>query len=155
MGSNKELVERLLNAYQALDHDTMAACYHESAQFADIAFRLNGRKQIHAMWHMICEKGIDVDVKGVEERGDEVHARIVDQYVLSDSGRTVVNPILCRFQFSDGLIIDHLDDCDALNWARQAFGGFKGEIAGRIGFLRRRTARQKIRNFIAAHPEYA
>jgi hypothetical protein len=155
MTIQKQLVEQFLTAYQSLNHNAMAACCHQSARFADIAFRLNGRKQIHAMWHMICENGIEVEVQTVEERGDEVHARVVDTYVFSDTGRPVVNPILCRFQFRDGLIIEHLDECDALEWARQAFGGLKGEIAGRIGFLRRRTARKKIRKFIAMHPEYA
>lgn len=154
MTNKKKLVENLLTAYQSLDHNTMAACYHESAKFADIAFRLDGQKRIHAMWHMICKNGIKVEIQRIEELGDEVHARIVDTYVFSDTNRTVVNPILCRFRFLDGLIVEHIDECNALNWARQAFGGIKGEIAGRIGFLRRRAARKKIRDFVAKAPEY-
>ncbi len=97
MATDIPLIERFLAAYQSLDHAAMAACYGESAQFSDIAFRLQGRKQIHAMWHMICANGIKVEIQDIKEQAGEVHARIVDTYVFSDTGRTVVNPILCRF----------------------------------------------------------
>lgn len=49
MDAHKQLIEQLLSAYKSLDHNAMAECYHDSARFSDIAFRLNGRKQIHAM----------------------------------------------------------------------------------------------------------
>ncbi len=133
----------------------MAACYHETAKFSDIAFQLKGRKQIHAMWHMICANGIEVEVKDVKEHAGEVHARIVDTYVFSDTGRKVVNPILCRFQCRDGLILQQIDACDALLWARQAFGGIKGEVVGRAGFMRRTAARRKLQRFINSHSKYA
>ncbi|MCL4203296.1 MAG: nuclear transport factor 2 family protein [Pirellulaceae bacterium] len=155
MNTASELIEQLLSSYQALDHAAMAACYHDEAVFSDIAFRLDGKRRIHAMWHMICEKGIDVHVESVETDGDVVRARLVDTYVFSDTGRTVVNKIESAFEFRDGLIATHRDACDALDWARQAFGGWKGEIAGRIGLIRRRAARKKMRSFIASHPEYA
>jgi ketosteroid isomerase-like protein len=155
MTAHKRHIEHLLNRYQALDHQTMAACYHEAATFRDIAFRLTGRKQIHAMWAMICQNGITVKVESVEEHGDSVRARIVDEYIFSETKRPVVNRIESTFQFRDGLIIAHDDSCDALDWARQAFGGLKGEIAGRCAWLRQRAARKMIRAYIVSHPEYA
>ena len=155
MATDTQLIRQFLTAYQSLDHRAMAACYGESAQFSDIAFRLQGRKPIHAMWHMICANGIKVEVRDVKEQAGEVHARIVDTYVFSDTGRPVVNPILCRFQCRDGKIIEHVDECDAVNWARQAFGGIKGEVVGRAGFMRRSAARKKLQRFIDAYSEYA
>jgi ketosteroid isomerase-like protein len=155
MIEHKQLIERLLKAYQSLDFNTMAACYHEDATFSDIAFRLRSRKQIHAMWHMICAKGIEVTVDSVMAEGDSVRARIVDTYTFSDTGHRVVNKIESIFQFQGGLIVTQRDICDPLDWARQAFGGRKGEVVGRIGFLRRMAARKKLRAFISSHPEYA
>lgn len=155
MATDIQLIKQFLDAYQSLDHNAMAACYGESAQFSDIAFRLQGRKPIHAMWHMICANGIEVEVQDVKEHAGEVHARIVDTYVFSDTGRPVVNPILCRFQCRDGLILQQIDECDALLWARQAFGGIKGEVVGRAGIMRRSAARRKLQRFIAKHPEYS
>ncbi len=155
MATGMQLIEKLFVAYQSLDHNAMAACYQETAQFTDIAFHLQGRTQIHAMWHMICANGIKVEVQDVKEHAEEVHARIVDTYVFSDTGRTVVNPILCRFQCRDGLILEHVDQCDAVNWARQAFGGIKGQVVGRASWLRQAAAQKKLQQFIAKHPDYS
>lgn len=155
MDAHKQLVEQLFRDYQSSDHDAMSACYHDRATFTDIAFRLKGRKEIHAMWHLICAVGIEVQVQSVEVDGKMVRARIIDRYTMSDTRRTIVNKIDSAFEFRDGLIIAQRDNCDALEWARLAFGGLKGEIAGRFGMLRRMVARKKMRAFIAAHPEHA
>jgi hypothetical protein len=32
----------------------MAECYYSNAAFQEIAFRVSGREEIHAMWEMIC-----------------------------------------------------------------------------------------------------
>jgi len=155
MANEKQLVETLFTSLQALNHEVMAACYHEAATFSDIAFQLQGRKQIHAMWHMICQKGINVQVQSIQAAGDSVRARIVDTYTFSDTGRQVVNSIESTFEFRDRLIRVQRDVCDPLDWSRQAFGGIKGELVGRSGWLRRRAAAGKIRRFIAANPRYA
>jgi len=97
MANEKQLVETLFTSLQALNHHAMAACYHEAATFSDIAFQLQGRKQIHAMWHMICQKGINVQVQSITAAGDSVRARIVDTYTFSDTGRQVVNSIESTF----------------------------------------------------------
>ena len=119
------------------------------------SFQLNGKKQIHAMWHMICANGIQV-VEDAPPRvvGDEVVLGITDTYIFSSTGNTVVNPITCRFRFRDGLIVEHRDECDAKSWAQKAMGGVQGWLAGRITFLRRKAAREKMTGFIGKHPEY-
>lgn len=151
-----DLISQWLAAYQRSDHAAMAACYHEQATFEDIAFQLSGKKQIQAMWHMICDNGITV----VEDSpphvdGDCVVLRITDHYTFSSTGRPVKNPITCRFRFRDGLIVEHCDECDPKSWAQKAMGGMKGWLAGRISYLRRSAARKKLAAFISKHPEYS
>ena len=61
MASNEMLntiAERLFDALDRHDHESMATCYSETATFHDIAFDLRGKRRIHAMWHMICEGDI-------------------------------------------------------------------------------------------------
>jgi hypothetical protein len=57
---HEQLLNTLFQCLNAHKSNDMADCYHEEASFEDIAFRLKGKKQIHAMWDMICsdnEKG--------------------------------------------------------------------------------------------------
>jgi ketosteroid isomerase-like protein len=154
MPSNVELLRGLFKALNAHDHDAMANCYHEDARFRDIAFNLNGRKRIHAMWHLVCNTDIQATVG--ELSADEAIGRavVVDVYTFSDTGRLVRNPINSGFQFRNGLIVEHNDECDPLNWARQAYGGIKGELIGRIGLLRRIGATRKIKQMLADYPQY-
>jgi hypothetical protein len=150
MSDNTGVISRLLTAYQQLDPAAMEACYHEQATFQDIAFRLNGKSEIGAMWRMICKNGIQVAIdEPPRAAGEKVVARITDTYIFSDTKRKVVNRITCHFYFRDGLIVEHQDECDPKDWARQALGGVTGWLAGRVGFLRRRKARKKLDKFIA------
>lgn len=154
--SDLELINRWLQAFQNQDHQAMAECYHDDATFEDIAFVLDGKQQIHAMWHMICDNGIKVEVKeSPRVSGDTVTTTIVDTYIFSDTKRQVINRVACTFHFSDGKIIQHRDKCDSVDWASQAFGGIKGWFVGHLGFLRRLAAKKKINKFIASHPQYA
>jgi ketosteroid isomerase-like protein len=154
MDANAGRLNELFSALNAHDHAAIARCYHEDAVFRDIAFHLCGRKRIHAMWHLICETDIRTEVKEIS--ADEVRGRalVVDTYTFSDTGRVVRNEIVGHFSFEDGLILDHRDECDPLAWARQAFGGVKGEIIGRVALLRRIAARKKISKVLAQYPQY-
>jgi hypothetical protein len=160
--ANRILLSRLFTALGEHDHATMASCYHVDAHFRDIAFDLEGRMQIHSMWHMICSGDIEVDFEIVEADKLGGHARLVDTYTFGASqkppkpGRRVRNAIESRFQFEDGLILRHDDDCDPKAWARSALGrGIAGFLAGRIRFLRSRKARALLAAFVDSHPEYS
>ena len=151
-----ELINKLLADYQAANHTGMAECFHEEATFQDIAFRLRGRKNIHAMYHMICNNGITVTIdQSAIHQGETVVARITDKYIFSDTQRPVKNPIKCTFRFRDGLIVEQRDECDAADWGRQAIGGIKGWAAGHIPFLRHLKAKKKLKLFIKEHHQYA
>jgi hypothetical protein len=152
--ANAAVLERLFNGLNRHDHETMARCYHSEAIFKDIAFELRGQKQIHAMWHMICERDIRVTFELINVDGDIGRAKVVDDYTFSSTGRRVHNVIESRFCFQNGVIIKHDDVCDARVWAAMALGDVSGFLAGRCRFLRSVKARAKLRAFIAIHPEY-
>lgn len=160
MNTNAALLQRLFTALDQHDHPTMAACYHSEATFRDIAFDLRGRKQIHSMWHMICEGDIRATFEVVHANDREGRVKLLDTYTFGASkdpatpGRPVRNAVDSRFLFRDGVIVEHRDLCDAREWARSALGGFVGFVAGRARPLRSWKAGQKLNAFVGRHPEY-
>jgi ketosteroid isomerase-like protein len=149
---NALLLRRLFTSLQSRDHDAMADCYAPSATFRDIAFDLQDRTEIHAMWRMICATtAVTVTIEELEADDYAGRARVVDDYVFSGTRRRVVNPIESRFTFQNGRIVEHRDDCDARRWAAQAFGGVKGWLAGRVRLLRSRAAARKLRPYLTRH----
>jgi ketosteroid isomerase-like protein len=150
--SNEQLLTKLFQCLNAHDHKGMADCYDDDATFQDIAFTLKGKGQIHAMWDMACSKnaaGVKSDiaaaVKELSANDSTGRVVVIDDYTFRDTGRKVHNPIVSKFEFRNGRIIRQTDDCDPVSWARQAFGGFKGFLAGHIGFIRRRKAMKKLK----------
>src|SRR2546425_11048134 len=115
--ANAVLLQRLYTSLGQHDHQAMADCYHSEAAFSDIAFDLRGRKQIHAMWHMICQGDIRAtcDLVQADDRSGEVN--LVDDYTFSSSGRSVHNVIHSHFRFREGVIVEHHDFCDTRAWA--------------------------------------
>ena len=160
MHPNAELLQRLFSALDRHDHWAMAACYHPEATFRDIAFDLRGRRQIHSMWHMICEGDIRVKFKVAHADDHEGRLRLVDTYTFgairlaAKRGRLVRNVVTCQLRFRDGLIIEHRNTCDARAWAKAALGGPIGFFAGRMRFLRSWKARRNLRDFVEKRSEY-
>ena len=126
---NADLLHRLFTSLNQHDHQEMAACYHADATFRDIAFDLRGSKQIHAMWHMICETDIRASFHLLEVDDRVGHVTLIDDYTFSSTGRAVHNVIDSHFRLRDGLIIEHQDLCDARVWAAMALGGVSGFMA--------------------------
>jgi hypothetical protein len=155
MDTQAPVLERLYTCLDRHDHEGMAACYHADAEFHDIAFALRGKKQIHAMWHMISEANLQASFRIREANGEFRTVDLVDDYTFRETGRRVRNVIRSDFRFRDGLIIEHRDSCSALQWGVQALGPVKGVIAWLIPAARRGKARAKLEKFIAKHPEYA
>ena len=81
---NAGVLTRLLPRFNRHDHTAMAGCYDENATFSDIAFDLNGRKQIHAMWHMICEGDIQTRFEIVKSTSGEP---LPTSWTITRSGR--------------------------------------------------------------------
>ncbi len=157
MHPNEELLTRLFRYLTEHDHCGMVDCYHDEATFRDIAFTLTGKRQIHAMWKMACsvnKVGIDSDIVAtvLEFSANDSTGRavVVDDYTFRDTGRKVHNKIVSQFEFRENRIVKQTDDCDPVCWARQAFGGFQGFVAGNVGPIRRRKAMRKLK---AEHPD--
>ena len=149
MNPNADLLEQLYSSLNRHRHAEMADCYHPEATFHDIAFDLQGKDQIRAMWHMICSGDLRATFEVVHADDGRGMAKVVDEYTFTDTGRRVRNQIESRFRFRDGLIIEHRDSCDARAWAAAALGGFGGFLAGRFRFLRAWKARAKLQRFVA------
>ena len=155
MNPHAELLEELYRCLEGKDHQGMAACYHPDASFQDIAFALRGKKQIHAMWHMISETDLRASFTVSRADAQTGTADLVDDYTFRDTGRRVHNVIRSEFRFRDGLIVEHRDSCDALKWGMQALGPVKGVLTWLIPATRRAKAKTKLKKFIDRHPEYA
>lgn len=153
-----QLIERLYEALQRRDHATMAACYHDDAQFSDPVFTDLSGREIAAMWHMLCEQGKDLEVtfSDIHLEAGSGSARWEAKYTFSPSGRQIHNRIRSTFAVVDGRIASQEDEFDLWKWTRQAVG-FSGLVAGWTA-----SAKQKVRDqaakslsrFIADHPEY-
>ena len=135
----------------------MNACYHPEVRFSDPAFgNLHGR-QAMAMWHMLCERGEDLqvtfrDVMATQNRG-QAHWEAI--YTFS-TGRKVHNRIEASFIFANGKVVQHADQFDLWRWTRMALG-LPGVLAGWTPMLQkkvRETAVTQLNKFITEHPEY-
>jgi hypothetical protein len=147
--ANATLLRQLYSSLNLHQPRVMSECYHEQATFHDIAFDLEGREEISAMWQMICRGDIRATFEVLSADANAGVVRLVDEYTFTDTGRRVRNEIESRFRFRDGLIIEHCDSCDPKAWADAALGGVTGFFAGRFRFLRAWKARGKLRRFRA------
>ena len=135
----------------------MAACYHTDAYFRDEAFELKG-KQIAAMWHMLCERGADLELTySVSDNNGVVSAHWEPRYTFSQTGRLVHNIVDAEFEFKDEKIIRHIDHFDFWRWSRQSLGT-PGLLLGWTSFLKNKAgkmANKSLTSFIKKHAEYA
>jgi ketosteroid isomerase-like protein len=156
MHPHAELITKLYTCLDKQDHEGMASCYHPDATFRDLGFDLSGRKEIHAMWHLIADKAkLRASFTVLHADGETGAADLIDDYTFPDAGNPVRNEIRSEFRFKDGLIIEHRDSCNTWKWARQALGFVKGLLACLLPWVRRKQTMAKLRAFIADHPEYA
>jgi ketosteroid isomerase-like protein len=148
MDTPAAVVTHLFASLNRHDYKAMADCYHPDATFHDIAFDLHGKRQIAAMWQLVCAGDIRAaaELTRVDSAGAVAH--VVDNYTFSDTGRHVRNVIESRFTFRDGLIAAQVDECDPKAWGAMALGGLQGVIAGRSRYLRNRKAMAKLKKYL-------
>lgn len=158
MKSPSGLITSFYEAFQELDYTGMASCYHPSIHFSDPVFTDLRGDEAGAMWHMLCERGTDLDVtfRDVETDGENGRAHWEATYTFSKGSRTVHNVVDASFAFRDGLIIRHTDAFDLWAWTRMAIGptgtalGWSAPFQNKV----RTTAMAGLRKFMAGHPEY-
>jgi SnoaL-like domain len=143
---SRATIERFYDAFARLDAGAMAACYAADARFDDEAFSLNGRRQIGAMWRMLCESTRQraladwkLQASGITEHSAHWEAH----YRFTITGRLVHNIVEAEFEFDrDGLITRHVDRFDFWRWSRQALGApgllvgwtpwFRGKVRAKV-----------------------
>ena len=121
MHPNARLIEKLYSSLRDDKPDAAAACYAGDAHFEDIAFWLNGRDCILQMWRLVCSQKVRVSFDSVVADDQHGGANWVAKYTITETRRKVTNPTTAHFDFRDGLIVNHVDRCDAMAWATQAF----------------------------------
>ena len=153
MHPNAELIHRFYTAFGQRDHETMAACYRDDAEFSDPAFTHLVGTEIGAMWRMLCLRGTDLVITfdGVEANDTEGKVNWQAVYTFGATGRKVHNRIAASFTFEDGAIRRHTDVFDFYRWTRMALGT-PGYLLGWSGFLKNKVRRQaggSLKKFIA------
>ena len=157
MNPQQQLIETFYSAFQQRDYAGMIACYHDDVRFSDPVFRDLRGPQAKAMWHMLCERGQDLQVtfRDVAANGQTGQAHWEATYTFS-TGRNVHNVIDAAFVFRDGLIVEHRDTFDLWRWTRMALGP-TGILLGWSPFVKdrvRKTAVSSLHKFITKHPDY-
>jgi ketosteroid isomerase-like protein len=148
--ANRATIERFYAAFGECNGAAMTACYAPAAHFRDPAFGDLEGEEIGAMWRMLTGRATDLKIELHEhEAGEEAgSAHWIARYTFS-TGRPVVNDIQARFRFApDGKILDHVDEFDFRNWAKQALGP-SGHLVALLPPLRGK-ARAKALDQLAA-----
>jgi len=149
-GANQATIERFYQAFGQCNGAAMTACYTPDAHFRDPAFGDLEGEEIGAMWRMLTGRATDLKIELREhEAGEETgSAHWIATYTFS-TGRHVVNDIQASFRFApDGRIVDHVDEFDFRNWAKQALGP-SGHLVALLPPLRAK-ARAKALDQLAA-----
>jgi hypothetical protein len=149
--ANKATIERFYAAFGECNGAAMTACYAPGAHFRDPAFGDLEDGDIGAMWRMLTGRAKDLVIELHEhEAGEETgSAHWIARYTFS-TGRPVVNDIQASFRFDDaGLIVDHVDEFDFHNWAKQALGP-SGHLVALLPPLRKK-ARAKALEQLSAY----
>ncbi len=142
---SNQIISEFYTAFNNLDAEKMADCYHDEIVFEDPAFGVLKGEKAKNMWRMLCEsqKGGDFKVvfSNVEFNDEKGKAKWEAFYNFSKTGRRVHNIIEASFKFKDGLIIDHRDNFDLYRWSKQALG-FKGTLLGWTAFFKKGLNKQ-------------
>jgi len=158
MEVNKQVIENFYTAFQQLDYTAMNSCYSDEIVFSDPAFGFLRGEEVKYMWEMLCKNAKDFSLtfSNIQLLDDEyATCNWVATYTFSKTGRKVVNHIKAFMKLKDGKIIEHSDAFKLSKWAAQALG-FKGELLGWTGFLKRKiqkNARMNLIKFIEAKGE--
>ena len=143
MKDNEHIITQFYAAFQQLDANGMAACYHENVRFEDPAFGVLNGSRAGAMWQMLCSNARDLKIEfgSIEVNGNMGKAKWEAWYTFSKTGRKVHNSVSAYFEFKDGKIISHQDEFNLWRWAGQALG-IQGYLLGGTRFFRSKLQAQ-------------
>jgi ketosteroid isomerase-like protein len=147
MIANQELIKRFYAAFQNLDAETMAACYHTNIQFHDPVFKTLHGKDAGDMWRMLVQRGgKNLEITFSNIIADENHGTALweAKYPFSKTNRNVHNKIKATFQFQDGKIILHHDHFNFWKWSRMALG-VPGIFLGWSSILNKKVSTESLK----------
>ncbi len=125
MEANQELIKRFYTAFQNLDAEGMAACYHPNIQFHDPVFKTLHGHEAGDMWRMLVQRGganLKITFSNITADEHTGKAAWEATYLFSKTNRNVHNKIKATFHFQDGKIIQHTDHFNFWKWSRMALG---------------------------------
>ncbi len=141
----KTTIETFYKAFNELDAETMASCYHDDIVFEDPAFGVLKGERAKNMWRMLCKsqqgKSFKVVSSNIMAETHQGSAHWEAFYTFSKTGRKVHNTIEATFEFKDGKIIKHTDVFNLHKWSKQALG-FKGLLLGGTNFFKTKLQAQ-------------
>ena len=123
----------------------MVGCYHPQAQFSDPIFGLLNAQEATDMWHMLCVKAQEFELKCSHIHADETFGSAcwVVKYRFPQTERYVNNVIFAEFQFSEGKIIRHSAYFNFWRWSKSALG-MRSLLLDWSGYLRRNVQQQAL-----------
>ena len=129
----------------------MQDCYSDDIIFNDPAFGLLRGEEAKAMWEMLCKRATDLKIEysNIQLLDDEyATCDWVAHYTFTATGRKVINRIKAYMKIKDEKIIEHSDAFKLSKWAAQALG-FKGQLFGWTGFMKKKIQKNARKNLIA------
>jgi len=129
----------------------MQDCYSDDIIFNDPAFGLLRGEEAKAMWELLCKRATDLKIEYSNiQLLDEEYATCdwVAHYTFTATGRKVINRIKAYMKIKDEKIIEHSDAFKLSKWAAQALG-FKGQLFGWTGFMKKKIQKNARKNLIA------
>lgn len=142
----KQIINDFYTAFQKLDAEAMAVCYHDEIVFEDPAFGVLKGEKARNMWRMLCNNTQNLQIKFsiIDGNNQKATAYWEARYTFSKTNRKVLNKIHAHFSFKDGKISQHTDCFNLHNWAKQALG-LKGYLLGGTFFFKKRLNQQTNR----------
>ncbi len=157
---HRQLIIDFYTAFQHLDWESMAGCYHQQASFSDPLFEQLAAADTALMWKMLCDSANDFVLHFDHVQADDEFgsARWTAEYSYisgrkSPVRRRVRNEIFAQFQFEDGRISRHSDHFSFWRWSSQALGP-AGLALGWSALFRRRVqhrAQQALARYRKVH----
>jgi len=141
----QSIINEFYSAFNDLDAERMAACYHDEVVFEDPAFGVLHGEHAANMWRMLCKsqqgKDFRIEFEILEENTENAKAHWEAHYTFSKTGKKIHNKIDASFTLKDGKIYTHKDNFNLHKWAGMALG-FKGKLIGWTGFFRKQLHSQ-------------
>ena len=147
MTHHQELIKRFYTAFQDLDAEAMADCYHEDVEFHDPVFKTLHGKDAGDMWRMLVLRGgpgLKISFSGILADEHKGEAWWEARYVFSTTNRNVHNKIKATFHFKDNKIIKHHDQFNFWKWSQMALG-LPGYLLGWSSLLNKKVSDTSLR----------